>query len=190
MASHELDADTRRLISLRHEGVPWSQCAEQLGKPEGLLRRRARYLRDTDRWLLPSGAKAKGAPVRGKLGRPRNESPTVSVSPRLYDEAADILRQIAKEEEQRLGLLVALAIDRAIQRASGRRPRIPFDRVRADDIILVDNAAHTATVSVNVPREACEALAGLMPARSQNGAVAAAIYRLLSDLGYTFVPQA
>jgi hypothetical protein len=102
---------TPKLIELRHRGKSWRHCAEQLGQPVDELRELSVQLRDAGRWRI-NGQPARNASVAGltgaAIGRPRVDS--VGVNVRLPSDIARALREVAEQNDMRLGEVVSEAM--------------------------------------------------------------------------------
>jgi hypothetical protein len=182
----------RQLIDLRHRGVPWEECAKQLGRTASALNLAARRLRDQGKWRLANGRPAKGAPRAGVKGRPRNATPSAAISPRFAPDVADALRTIAASAGVRVGLVIAEAMQRGLDRHAKRRvSRAPLGLEPGERFDLVAGN-RTTTLAVNVPQAIYEPFAALYGAEGYVAtAITDAVHRLLGDLNYTLIdPEA
>lgn len=178
----------RQLIDLRHRGVPWERCAEQLGRTTSALNIIARRLRDKGEWTLPNGKPAQGAPRAGVKGRPRNATPSAAISPRFAPDVADALRTVANCAGVRVGAVVAAAMQRALDRLAKRGVnRTPLGLEPGERFDLVAGN-RTTTLAVNVPQPLYEEFAAAFGSDDYiMTAITDAAHRLLADLHYTLV---
>ena len=178
------DPLSRALIRMRHGGKPWAACATDLGQSTEALKRRARRLRDSGQWRLANGKPARGAPVKGQLGRPRKDVRSVSVSPRFSPEVAAEIRYVAQLADMREGEVVSEALYRACTRAHGKQvSSVPLGLQRANYVL--PDSPRTATLSVNLPSPVHDDfMKTLSDEAKRMTAIADAVHELLRDLGY------
>lgn len=107
----------QRLIAMRHKGGKagtWERCSEALGVSVAELRELSVRLRDADEWRLPDRTRARGASTAGLSergpGRPRHETPNVSVNIRLPVDVANAIREVAAANNMREGVVVGEAM--------------------------------------------------------------------------------
>lgn len=181
----------RQLIELRHRGVSWEECAKQLGRTASALNLMARRLRDRKEWKLANGRPAKGAPRAGVKGRPRNATPSAAISPRFAPDVADALRTVANMAGVRVGLVIAEAMQRALDRHAKRRvSRTPLGLEPGERFDLV-SGNRTITLAANVPKPLYDLFVAAFGEREYTmAAITNAAHRLLADLNYTLVDPA
>lgn len=164
------------LIKLRNANTTWRDCAAQLGKPIEELRALAKQLREAGEWKLPNGQLARGASTAGlsgrPMGRPRNEVPTVCVSPRFAPDVSIALREVANTNGLRVGNVVSWAM------ASLSLPKCKPRRVLL--------GLRTEVVSVRVPSTVYNAFMSTREGRPLT-LIAAACEQMLRELGYELV---
>lgn len=178
----------RRLITLRHGGASWDACARDLGKSVAALNIVARRLRDRGEWKLANGHAARGAPRVGARGRPRNTIPSTPISLRFSPDVIAALRTVAQCAGVRVGLVVAEAMQRAVDRQAERRvSRQPLGLDPGERFDLCDGTC-TETLAVNVPRPLFDALVDTSAsAERAMTQITAAVHKLLRDLNYRLV---
>jgi hypothetical protein len=189
MASPLTDTDKQRLIDLRHEGLTWAECSEQLGRSADVLRSVGCRLRDAGEWSLTDGGEAQGAPRAGKRGRPRNKIPTAAVSLRFAPAVEEALRDVADAAGMsgRVGLVVAEAVERALARAKGKRVSATPLELEPGEVAELSDEARLHTLSCNIPQPLFDEFVALRPGLCRMTAVVEAVHRLLADLNYKFV---
>lgn len=187
-AAPEAPSLARRLITMRHQGASWDDCATELGRSSAALNIIARRLRDRGEWKLANGRTARGAPRVGQRGRPRNVIPSAPVSLRFAPDVAATLRTVARCAGKREGEVVAEAMRRAVDRLGGRRvSRKPLDLEPGDRFEVCD-ALRTETMAVNVPKPLFdEMIQAHGPSDPPMSVIADAVHRLLHDLNYRLV---
>jgi hypothetical protein len=169
----------RRLVTLRHRGVAWTECARQLEQRVDALRRQATRLRDAGQWTLADGRPARGAPQPGKYGRPRRP-PYKVVSVRFDPAVADALRGIAAAAKVSLSRVVETALERHLRRrVGGRVSKSPLGLAPGEPVALVVGPK-TTKFGVTISRELLAALDEARPST----AIASAVEALLRDLHY------
>ena len=194
------DDAVRRLIDLRHAGQTWAQIADVLDCTLSAIKAKAQRLRDAGLWQLADGTPADGAPAKGKLGRPRNDVPSIAVSLRFSPDACAALHAIAEASGLRLGEVVSAALERATQRVQGQDVSAEPFGLDPGAVAKLGTDNRTETISVNVPAPVYAAFmaidqsewSNVLARRDQppNTLIAAAVDRLLLDLNYIYESRA